>query len=122
MSISSGEACQALSLSCEKVRRTLTLSCFKNIVDPHTHSIGMSFQLLILSHADHGRTDGADAFSRKMLESNLAIVGIEIYSIIGKGVTVGRERVVSATGIVASRLTSILTEEHTASIYHLFGK
>ena len=47
--------------------------------------------------------------SSEMLEGNLATIGVEVHTIIGRSIAVCGQRVVGTTGIVAGTLTSIRT-------------
>ena len=51
-----------------------------------------------------------------MLEGDLAAVAVEIDAAIGRGIAVGRQRVVGAAGIVAGTLAGILSQEDAAGI------
>ena len=57
-----------------------------------------------------------------MLEGNLATIGVQVHTIIGRSITVCRQRVVGTTGIVASTLTSIRTQEYATRIHHALSQ
>ena len=69
----------------------------------------MGIQLFRLSHQLHGSTNLTDTFLVKMLEGDLATVTVQVDTIIGGGITVGRQRVVGTTGIVTGTLTGVGT-------------
>ena len=69
----------------------------------------MSVQLFSFSHQFYRTTYVLYTLGSKMLEGNLATIGVEVHTIIGCSIAVCRQRVVGTTGIVASTLTSIRT-------------
>ena len=67
-------------------------------------------------------SDAVDTIGSQMLESHLPAVAVEVYSIVGGSVAMSRERMIGATGIVASALTGIFPEEYASGIDHLLGQ
>lgn len=56
---------------------------FTKAFHSQSHGVGVGFELFVFCHYDNCLPDASDAFFAEMLEGNLAIVTIEIYTIIG---------------------------------------
>ena len=82
-----------------------TFYCFQ----ANGHGILVGIELLGGGHEFYGVTDAVDAVSGEMLESDLTTIAVEIYAAIGGRVTVGRQGVIGAAGVVARTLTGIFT-------------
>ena len=67
----------------------------------------MGIELLGFCHQFHGPANVANTVLGKVLEGNLTAIGIEVHAVIGSGVAVSGQRVVSAAGIVAGTFAGI---------------
>ena len=57
-----------------------------------------------------------------MLECNLAVITVEIHSVVCERIAVSGQSVVCSACIVASALTSIFAQEHATGINHFLCK
>lgn len=56
---------------------------FTKAFHSQSHGVGVGFELFVFCHYDNCLPDASDAFLTEMLECDLAIVTVEIYTIIG---------------------------------------
>ena len=85
-----------------------TILPFTKAFHSQSHGVGVGFELFILCHCDYSLADASDAFLAEMLECDLAIVAVEIYTIICQGIAVSRQGVIGTAGIIAGTLTGIV--------------
>src|SRR5574344_800367 len=78
----------------------------------------MSFQLFVFSHNNNSVTNTSDTFISQLLERNLAVITIQIDTIICQRITMSRKGMIGTTGIITSTFASILSQEYTTGIYH----
>ena len=82
----------------------------------------MSIELFGCGHEFHSVADALDTVGSEVLESHLATVAVEVDAAIGGSISVGRQRVIGAAGIVACTLAGIFAEEHATRIDYLEGE
>ena len=85
-----------------------TFLLFTKAFHSQSHGVGVGFELFILCHCDYGLADASDALLAGMLECDLAIVAVEIYTIICQGIAMSRQGVIGTAGIIAGTLTGIV--------------
>ena len=82
----------------------------------------MCLELLVLSHGHHCISYVTNTFFGKMLESDLAVIAVEIHTVVCQGIAMGWQGMIGTAGIVARTLTGIVAQEYATGIHYPFSQ
>ena len=57
-----------------------------------------------------------------MLESDLAVIAVEIHAVVSQGIAMGWQGMIGTAGIVARTLTGIIAQEYATGIHYPFSQ
>ena len=66
----------------------------------------MCLELLVFSHGHHRISYVTNTFFSKMLESDLAVIAVEIHAVVSQGIAMGWQGMIGTAGIVYQLFTS----------------
>ena len=76
----------------------------------------MCLELLVFSHGHHRISYVTNTFFGKMLESDLAVIAVEIHAVVSQGIAMGWQGMIGTAGIVARTLPGIVAPEYATSL------